>query len=589
MEKPNPFMKDKSLGLEPFFYDEDPKRWLPEIYAASHGGNTNGFVEGLRVMSTRRHFPLRSSVRILLQYCESERGKEQLELLRSFSTFEVMSNNLVVNAGIRTSGQLKYRMHSSTSYSANAGAFSWDDQVDGTRETSQRKRTRNEDDDGDKDAAHVGTPDRSSAYVDVEAPGQRSYPSSPVESTLSPPPSLDFGRSVDDMADTFFSGEGSLQDVLFSNLQDGGTLPAWAKDRPAYQFELRLRDEDWAHRVTKLYEAAKTKAVLNHCNVDEIALLSGIVHLNKTHIGFSEQEIKVITADVVELFYSQDMRDSDLQRAKEATLLWTSWVQRWKGLLMDEKALAIKEKRDAVEAVDTKPVVKAIMSSYAECDEKQILPVFFFALHVFRQYNYWGPMLSESDCLMSVVGPILKEFMAVQHEIKFTCANASTRVGKARKTHLQQSGQSRQPDVIGLTASNEEMFYGELKGPTPKAAAVHTDVLRLAIFSKDSLDQVHKILVQGPPLLTFQTVGRDITFFLAAKINNTIVHTRLSSVRLPALLSEVDVDLDVFFHLFQVQSLVHVARDRLEKRRAVPVQDEVFPTLGTPERNAALK
>ncbi|KAF9536834.1 hypothetical protein EC957_009586 [Mortierella hygrophila] len=460
---PNPFVKDKSLKLDPFFYEEDPKRWLPEVYAASHGGNTSGYLEGLRVMLTRRHFPLRSSVRILLQYCESDRGKEQLELLGSFSTFEVVSSHLVVNAGIRLGSQLKYKMHSSTSHSANM-------QVLLGHQTDRSRMTR--------------------------------------------------------------------------------MCKSWVKVH--------------IHRRQK-------------------------IHLNNTHIGFSEQEIKAITADVVDLFYSQDMRDSDLQRAKEATLLWTSWVQKLKGLLMDEKALAIKERRDAVEAVDTKPVVKAIMLSYAECDEKQILPAFFFALHVFRQYNYWGHLLSESDCLMSAVGPILNEFMAVQHEIKFTSANACTRVGKARKMHLQQSGQSRQPDVIGLTASNEEVFYGELKGPTPKAAAVNTDVLRLAVFSKDSLDQAHKVLAQGLPLLTFQTVGRDVTFFLAAKISNTIVHTRLSSVRLPAFLSEVDVDLDVFFHLFQVQSLVHVTRDRLEKRRAVPVQDAVFPTLGTPERNAALK
>lgn len=88
--------------------------------------------------------------------------------------------------------------------------------------------------------------------------------------------------------------------------------------------------------------------------------------------------------------------------------------------MKDEKALEIKEKRDAIDAVDTKPVVQAIMSLYAECDEKQIMPVFFIALHVFRQYNCWGPLLSESDCLMSVVGRILKEFMAVQHDIKIT-------------------------------------------------------------------------------------------------------------------------------------------------------------------------
>lgn len=85
------------------------------------------------------------------------------------------------------------------------------------------------------DAAVVGTPDQSHTYVeDVQDLGQSSYSSSPGESTLSPPPSLDFGRNVDELADAFFSGEGSLQDIMFGNLQDGGTLPAWAKDRPAY-------------------------------------------------------------------------------------------------------------------------------------------------------------------------------------------------------------------------------------------------------------------------------------------------------------------------------------------------------------------
>lgn len=54
------------------------------------------------------------------------------------------------------------------------------------------------------------------------------------------------------------------------------------------------------------------------------------------------------------------------------------------------KGVDNQEKRDAIEA-----------------------PVFFIALHVFRQYNCWGPLLSESDCLMSEVDPILKEFMAV--------------------------------------------------------------------------------------------------------------------------------------------------------------------------------
>jgi hypothetical protein len=73
-----------------------------------------------------------------------------------------------------------------------------------------------------------------------------------------------------------------------------------------------------------------------------------------------------------------------------------------------------------VEAIDTEPVVETILSSYAACKDKKITPILFIALHVFRQYNSWATPVSESDCLMGVVGPILKEVMAIQHEIKFT-------------------------------------------------------------------------------------------------------------------------------------------------------------------------
>ncbi|KAF9079532.1 hypothetical protein BGX23_003815, partial [Mortierella sp. AD031] len=153
-----------------------------------------------------------------------------------------------------------------------------------------------------------------------------SYPSSPEGSSCSPPSPLDFNKTVKEEAQAFFSAAGSLQDILFSSLQDGCSLPAWAKDRPLYQFKLRLREE-WGSRVTELYESAKRKALLDHTHVDEIALLSGIVHFNKRHVVFSEQEIKTITASVLEMFYSQEMKEEDIQRAQDAVLLWASWVQ----------------------------------------------------------------------------------------------------------------------------------------------------------------------------------------------------------------------------------------------------------------------
>lgn len=75
-----------------------------------------------------------------------------------------------------------------------------------------------------------------------------SYPSSPEDSSCSPPSPPDFNKVVEDEAQAFFSAAGSLQDILFSSLQDGSSLPAWAKDHPLYQFKLRLREE-WGSRV----------------------------------------------------------------------------------------------------------------------------------------------------------------------------------------------------------------------------------------------------------------------------------------------------------------------------------------------------
>jgi hypothetical protein len=59
-------------------------------------------------------------------------------------------------------------------------------------------------------------------------------------------------------------------------------------------------------------------------------MLSGIVHLNKKHVGFSENEIKAITTEVLEMFYSQEMMDEDIRRAQDAVSLWRAGCSiRW--------------------------------------------------------------------------------------------------------------------------------------------------------------------------------------------------------------------------------------------------------------------
>lgn len=145
-----------------------------------------------------------------------------------------------------------------------------------------------------------------------------------------------------------------------------------------------------------------------------------------------------------------------------------------------------------------------------------------------------------------------------------------------------------QPDVIGLADDGEsEIYYGEIKVGKTSVEEQHTDRLRLAIFCKDALDLFERIL-ESTPVVSFQVVGRKVEFFYAVKIDNTILHCKLSSFSMPVTLDELDLHEDVFFPLFQVQSLVGLTKESLVHKRRAPLATDPFPTMGTPNRRLAM-
>lgn len=169
-------------------------------------------------------------------------------------------------------------------------------------------------------------------------------------------------------------------------------------------------------------------------------------------------------------------------------------------------------------------------------------------------------------------------------------ANFRTAHGKERKQELGQHGSSRQPDIVGRTAGGKEVYFGELKGIHTTKQDVNVDILRLTIFAKDALDHLHYCLVKDPPLLTFRSKGRAVVFFLAAKQGNAIVHARVSSIQLPSTLSELNLNQEFFFRLFQVQTLLGTTREYLKNKREKRLQDHhPFPTLGTLDRLYAMR
>ncbi|KAG9071217.1 hypothetical protein KI688_008762 [Linnemannia hyalina] len=272
------------------------------------------------------------------------------------------------------------------------------------------------------------------------------------------------------------------------NIFDGPVAAAetgdmsWIQQLPAFTFSLPLT-KDWGPQVTDTYNKIKKTKSLNYKQVDEIALLSGILHFDEKHAGFEAAEMSAITKDILHRFYTRDLQEKDLKRSIEAAALWGTWVQ----------------------------------------------------------------LESESDAMSSVIVPILREFMHVQGHIQFKCLNSASTAGENRKAALDQDGQARQPDIVGRTEEGHEAYYGELKGMHPSTPSRNADTLRIAIFTKDSLDELLRVLEEDLPLISFRSVGPDI------------------------------------------QSLVLITSTRLKQKRREPMGDNnPFPTLATPLRNVAL-
>ncbi|KAG0257820.1 hypothetical protein BG011_003749 [Mortierella polycephala] len=93
----NPFTAPVE-NLDPFFHQKLPAEWLPEHFAPIYGGDTSGFVNGLRTLTGIKRFPLKTFAYNLLKYLTTEAGKNQLSLLKTLYGSRVASDNLAASA-----------------------------------------------------------------------------------------------------------------------------------------------------------------------------------------------------------------------------------------------------------------------------------------------------------------------------------------------------------------------------------------------------------------------------------------------------------------------------------------------------------
>ncbi|KAG0080537.1 hypothetical protein BGZ90_012023 [Linnemannia elongata] len=80
----------------------------------------------------------------------------------------------------------------------------------------------------------------------------------------------------------------------------------------------------------------------------------------------------------------------------------------------------------------------------------------------------------------------------------------------------------------------------------PRIEDSNTDRLRIAIFTKESLDQLDRKLASPPLVVSFQAIEGVGMFYIGAKVGNVIVHSKLSTITLSSQLSQLNVHDEIF-------------------------------------------
>ncbi|KAF9327929.1 hypothetical protein BG006_008841 [Podila minutissima] len=64
--------------------------------------------------------------------------------------------------------------------------------------------------------------------------------------------------------------------------------------------------------MTRSYDVMQKKADLTFQDLNEVVVLSGVLHVDEEHAHISKEEILQIRRDVLKVFYTKAQQDEDL-------------------------------------------------------------------------------------------------------------------------------------------------------------------------------------------------------------------------------------------------------------------------------------
>ncbi|KAF9411532.1 hypothetical protein BGZ94_001299 [Podila epigama] len=588
-------------GVHKFFIEEDPDHWTPiEFAARSDAISYLDYIKGLHKIKHSGTSSLATYCKDIIHFLQNDpNGKCQVQQAERTIDLRIAMREEKMQ-------ELVWKARASTNFMKRQSEEELL-QGDGSPGTSRSKFRLSA---NSRPQRFIRTP----SPLKVNSSPERTPSPVPYRQTVDDPASPARTLPTFEDAEQFFQHDQPLQDVILDSLQSGETLPSWARTRPDYQFECVIGDRDYGQKLTDWYNVARKEHALTHANEDQIALLSGVLQVFSSHHDLTEDDMAFIRRHCLATYYSQEQRKQDLKRSQVAATLWSSWVQALESLKIAESHAALDKERPE-EPIDTVDILEMIRDAYQTCKESNILPVYYSALTIFRKYNDYDIPHSEMSWTVSMVLPLLEEFLSLQNKLIFKCANSGCQASASRKSSASNRSHPRRPDIIGLGPKDTEAdrvtstpyrrrfekgikqekrletYYGEIKMGGASPLEWRIDRLRLSIFTKDALDLFQQRWITPPPVLTFQVIGDGVVFFLGVRMDDCTIHLQISSLKLPTKLSDLSLKQEVFFALFQAQTLALEALRLMQDKancRSGPFVVRTIPTMPTPDRLKAM-
>ncbi|CAG8470525.1 514_t:CDS:10 [Acaulospora morrowiae] len=323
-------------------------------------------------------------------------------------------------------------------------------------------------------------------------------------------------------------------------------------------------------------------------NYREILSLSHVLLLQTD--DYSDMQIKKFSRDTLEDL-RKDTRSKILGKEKLSKDI-KSILQEYVEIALDDDGGLIRLRKSIIESYS-----KAF-NTPEELELFQKMQLLFQQLASNIPIHLSKEKISEGTLISNIISPVLRIFFHDVSVYPTIWPNTSSSSAKVRKLANNDPSRAKQPDMIGNVLHNGrfayEMMYGEVTGEGKNNTEKKnlTDLIRLGIFMKDSLDNILQKTGVNSIVFAWQSIVTKWTgYFMILIATGVYIMVDAGNIELPRSFEICSM----FLNGLDILRTFQIAYDRASKKvfsaiskdkedsENVELKTWCRSTLGTPE------